>query len=494
MEKENDVRENESNALTGSFSVSKFIEFLVISAVTAIVWNLPSEAFGIDGLTVVQQRIIATFVFAMLMWLTETIPPWATSLCVITIMLFTVSDNSLPFFRGGAGETGALLSSAAIMATFADPTIILFLGGFILALAATKSGLDIYLAHHLIKPFGNKSENVLLGFILITGVFSMFVSNTATAAMMLTFLTPVFKALPANGKGRIALTLSIPVAANLGGIATPIGTPPNVIALKYLNDPEGFNMDLGFGQWTAVMLPFVLVMLFISWLLLKKFFPFTKKTIELHIDGDVKHNWRTVVVAVTFIVTILFWVLDKLTGINSYTVAVIPMGVFALTGVITAKDMQSLNWSVLWMVAGGFALGLGLNDSGLADAAIKSIPFGEWSPIAILVVSGLICYLLSNFISNTATAALLIPILAVVCRGMSGSADAASNSSAIIIGVAIAASSAMCLPISTPPNAIAHSTGLVKQSEMVKIGLTVGVISLVLGYTVLIAVEKLHLL
>ena len=148
----------------------------------------------------------------------------------------------------------------------------------------------------------------------VTGVFSTFVSNTATAAMMLTFLTPVFKALPANGKGRVALTLSIPVAANLGGMATPIGTPPNAIALKFLNDPHGLNLGIGFGQWTAFMLPYVLIMLFISWLLLKKFFPFTKKTIELHIEGDVKHNWRTVVVAVTFIVTVLFWMSRQSNG------------------------------------------------------------------------------------------------------------------------------------------------------------------------------------
>ena len=107
------------------------------------------------------------------------------------------------------------------MATFANPIIILFLGGFILAIAATKSGLDVLLARSLIKPFGKKSENVLLGFLLITGVFSMFVSNTATAAMMLTFLTPVFAALPASGKGRIALTMSIPFSISEPAIKEP---------------------------------------------------------------------------------------------------------------------------------------------------------------------------------------------------------------------------------------------------------------------------------
>ena len=370
----------------------------------------------------------------------------------------------------------------------------LFLGGFILAIAATKSGLDVLLARTLIKPFGNKSENVLLGFLLITGVFSMFVSNTATAAMMLTFLTPVFKALPPEGKGRVALTLSIPVAANIGGMGTPIGTPPNAIALKYLNDPNGLNLNLGFGEWMMFMLPLTIVLLVIGWFLLKKFFPFTQKTIRLSIDGNVQHNWRTVVVAVTFVVTVLLWVFDKKTGVGANTVAMLPIVVFAVTGVVTARDLQDINWSVIWMVAGGFALGLALNDSGLAENAIKSIPFGSWSAIAILIISGLICYLLSNFISNTATAALLVPILAVVCRGMGSALDGIGGTPTVLIGIAVAASVAMALPISTPPNAIAHSTGLVKQNQMMKIGLIMGIIGLVLGYSMLFVLGELHII
>ena len=391
-------------------------------------------------------------------------------------------------------DKSQLLDHEAVMATFADPIIILFLGGFILAIAATKSGLDVLLARTLIKPFGNKSENVLLGFLLITGVFSMFVSNTATAAMMLTFLTPVFKALPPEGKGRVALTLSIPVAANIGGMGTPIGTPPNAIALKYLNDPNGLNLNLGFGEWMMFMLPLTIVLLVIGWFLLKKFFPFTQKTIRLSIDGNVQHNWRTVVVAVTFVVTVLLWVFDKKTGVGANTVAMLPIVVFAVTGVVTARDLQDINWSVIWMVAGGFALGLALNDSGLAENAIKSIPFGSWSAIAILIISGLICYLLSNFISNTATAALLVPILAVVCRGMGSALDGIGGTPTVLIGIAVAASVAMALPISTPPNAIAHSTGLVKQNQMMKIGLIMGIIGLVLGYSMLFVLGELHII
>ena len=144
----------------------------------------------------------------------------------------------------------------SIMHCFADPIIMLFIGGFILAIAATKSGLDVLLARVMLRPFGTQSRYVLLGFILVTAVFSMFLSNTATAAMMLTFLTPVLKALPADGKGKIGLAMAIPVAANVGGMATPIGTPPNAIALKYLNDPEGLNLNIGFGEWMGFMLPY----------------------------------------------------------------------------------------------------------------------------------------------------------------------------------------------------------------------------------------------
>ena len=485
-----------SNALDNKYSKKKMTELLVIAFITALVWNLPTNWFGIEGLTVIQQRVIAIFVFATLSWLTEAIPSWATSLTIITSMCLTISNNSLTFFKGEEGDTfGTLLKSKDIMAAFADPVIMLFLGGFVLAIAATKSGLDVLLAKNLIRPFGTKSENVLLGFLLITGVFSMFVSNTATAAMMLTFLTPVFAALPANGKGRIALTLSIPVAANIGGMGTPIGTPPNAIALKVLNDEAGLNMGVGFGEWMAFMFPLAIIILLISWRIILHFFPFSKKTIELEITGKISHGWRMWVVSGTFILTILLWCIPKeISGIDSNTVALIPMGIFALTGVITAKDLQAIDWSVIWMVAGGFALGLGMNGTGLADAAIASIPFGSWSPIAILVISGVICYALSNFISNTATAALLVPILAVVCSGMGENLAGIGGSSTVLIGIALSASSAMCLPISTPPNAIAYSTGLVEQKDMLKIGLTVGVISLLLGYTLIFCIGKMGIL
>ena len=489
------MQETVKKVLSGDFNRKKALMFLLTALLTICVWNLPISYFGIDGLTVVQQRVIAIFVMAVMLWLTEAIPAWATSVVIIFVLLFGVSDSAFNIMQGSEGEYGNLLEYQGIMACFADPTIILFLGGFVMAIAATKSGLDVLMAKTLIAPFGKKSENVLLGFMLITGIFSMFISNTATAAMMLTFLTPVFKALPANGKGRIALTMAIPIGANLGGMGTPIGTPPNAFAYKVLTAPDGLNLDLGFGEWMMIMGPMVIIMLIIAWFIIRKMFPFSQKTLELNIEGNIQYNWRTYVVAGTFILTILLWVFGKkYLGINANTVAMLPIAVFAFTGVITADDLKEIDWAVIWMVAGGFALGLAMNGTGLAENAVKSIPFDTFNPLVIMVVSGLVCFALSNFISNTATAALLIPILSVVCAGMGDSLNSIGGTSTIIIGVAVAASCAMSLPISTPPNAIAYSTGLIQQTDMAKAGLTIGVLSMVIGYAVLICFCKMGVL
>ena len=491
VEAYHNMRTNRRFHPSGGFK--KTAQAVIVAIITLLLWNAPTDMFGIEGLTIVQQRIIAIFAFATLMWILEVVSSWATSVAIIGLMLLFCSDSGVKWMCDPE-QVGALLSYKSVMATFADPVIMLFIGGFILAIAATKTGLDAQLAKVLLKPFGNKSDNVLLGFILITGLFSMFVSNTATAAMMLTFLTPVFRQLPPEGKGRIAMALSIPLAANLGGMGTPIGTPPNTIALKYLNDPEGLNMGLGFGEWMMFMTPLVVILLFVGWWLLKTIFPFSQKTVELEIEGEMKRDAHTYIVIFTFFITVALWLLDTVTGINSYTVALVPFVIFALTGVITKRDLEQINWSVIWMVAGGFALGYGLNASGLAANAVKSIPFGEFSPLLILLLSGIICYVLSNFISNSATAALLMPILAVVCTAMGGKLETIGGTPTVLIGVAIAASSAMVLPISTPPNALAYATNLVQQKDMSKMGLIMGLLSMVLGYIVLYFLGTMHVL
>ena len=477
-----------NNKLTKGKNIARIIKLLVCSAVLITLWCLPLETFGVDGLTVVEKRVIAIFLFATVMWVLEAVPAWTTSMLVVGLLLFAASDSSLWFFRDVADpETyGTPIKYTSILHSFADPIIMLFIGGFVLAIAATKCGLDTVLARVMLKPFGKRSEFVLLGFIVVTGVFSMFLSNTATAAMMLTFLTPVLKALPADGKGKIALALSIPIAANVGGMATPIGTPPNAIVLKYLNDPNGLDLNIGFGEWMSFMLPYTLVIMFISWIILVKLFPFKQKSIELKIEGEAKKDWRSIVVYVTFAITVLLWITDKYTGVNSNVVAMLPLAIFPITGIITKRDLEEISWSVLWMVAGGFALGVSLQETGLAASIIEAIPFDTWPPAAMIIGSGLLCYAMANFISHTATAALLVPILAIVGTSMKDVLLPLGGVETLLIGVAIGSSLAMILPISTPPNALAHATGMIEQKDMVKTGVLMGVIGLSLGYLMLI--------
>ena len=468
---------------TDDKTVSRAIRLIIAAVVALLIWCLPVENW-IDGLTIIQKRTLAIFIYAILMWLFEAVPAWTTSVMVVVLLLFTTSNSSLVFFENAAPEAlGTQTSYKSLLHCFADPIIMLFIGGFVLAIAASKTGLDLFLARVMLKPFGKNPKWVLLGFLMVTGVFSMFLSNTATAAMMLTFLGPVLKALPADGKGKTALALAIPIAANVGGMGTPIGTPPNAIALKYMSE---IGIEIGFGQWMLFMIPFTLLLLFLAWVMLLKLFPFKAKEINLNIEGELKKDWRSVVVYITFICTVLLWVLDKATGVNANVVAMLPVGVCAIIGVLTKRDLEEISWSVLWMVAGGFALGVGLQETGLAQTLIDVIPFGSWPALIMVIGSGLICCAMANFISHTATASLLVPILAVVGASVAGNLAPLGGVSTLLVGVAIGSSLGMVLPISTPPNAIAASTGMIEQKEMVKTGLIMGILGLVIGYVMLI--------
>ncbi len=476
-----------------TFSVKYCVLLPIVLILTVVLWALPLDFFGMEGLNPVQQRMIAIFVFAALMWLFEIVPNWVTSLIVIVAMLLTVSDkgigaltiaevvNDKPVFQDG------VMSAARVMSSMADPVVMLFLGGFVLAIIASKYGMDATIAKFLLGLFGKKPNNVLLGFLIIIAIFSMFMSNTATAAMMLAFLAPVLKALPDDEPGKIALALSIPIAANLGGMGTPIGTPPNATALGQLAE-AGYSIS--FGAWALRLIPFVIVMIVFAWILLRVMFPFKSKTIELVIKTEKQETtWRTYVAWITFFGTILLWVTEEIHGISSNVVALIPLAVYTATGVFGKDDIKDISWSVLWLVAGGFALGYGLKDTGLAATLINSIPFSSMNVAVVIIIGGAVCYLLSNFISNSATAALLVPILIVVGTAMADPASA-NNTQFLALGgmkgmipfIAMAASLAMCLPISTPPNAIAASTGLVKTSHMTKVGIIIGIVGFVLGY------------
>lgn len=172
----------------------------------------------------------------------------------------------------------------------------------------------------------------------------------------------------------------------------------------------------------------------------------------------------------------------------------LPVGAFCVAGIIGRRDLEEINWSVLWMVAGGFALGLALQDTGLATHLIDTIPFNTWSPVLMIVGSGVLCYAMANFISHTATANLLIPILAMAGISAAETLAPLGGVSTLLIGVALGSSLAMVMPISTPPNALAHATGLIEQKQMMRVGLIMGITGLVLGYTMLIVLGKAGLM
>ena len=473
-------------------NVKRCLSFLGVCVITFFLAFVPTSFFGVDPVTaepvftLTQQRVIAIFVFTALMWILEVIPTWTTSVVAIVSILLTTSNKGLGFLIAKE-NVGALTNYKDVMAAFADPVIMLFLGGFVLAFAATKVGLDVQLAKVMLKPFGKNPKFVLLGVLLVIGIFSMFMSNTATAAMMLTFLTPVLATLPKDGGGRISLALAIPIAANIGGMGAPIGTPPNAIALGALQE-AGYNIT--FAGWMLRMVPFVFLMLFIAWILLQKLYPFKAKSIELKIEGaPVKVTpFQKYVVWVTFALTIILWVGESLFKVNSNIVAMIPFAVFSATGILKARHLEHINWAVLWMVAGGFALGTALNQTGLATKLIEIIPFASWNALVVMLVGGFICYFLSNFISNSAAANLVVPILIVVGKAMAGNPafENMGGVPAMIIGIAISASIAMCLPVSTPPNALAASTGMITTKQMATVGIVMGVVGFVLGYAMLI--------
>lgn len=473
----------------------KLIRFAISIIVFLVAWLLPTTAFGVDGLTVVEQRIIAIFVLAAVMWILEPIPIWGTSVVVMVLMLLTTSNSMFSFLDG---EVGAKLNNKSIMAAFADPTVMLFMGGFVLAIAATKYKLDATLARAILKPFGTKPKFVMLGFLAVTALLSMFMSNTATAAMMIAILTPVLATMPdSDNKGRVGLALSIPVAANIGGIGSPIGTPPNVVATGWL---EKLGIEVGFGQWMMLMVPIAILILFVAWIFICKVFPSKQDKIEVKIEGEVDKSPKAMVVYFTFAITIFLWVFGKdLFGVNANVVALIPFAVFCLTGVFEKKDLAKIDWDVLWLVAGGFALGVGLEGeiSGIEDPdkaghmmtmskhIVSAIPFDTWPTTIFIVGSGILCLIMSTFMSNSATAALLIPILAAMAKGMGDQLAPYGGATTLIVGLALSASFAMSLPISTPPNAIAYSKGFIKQSQMALVGIFVGIISLIIGYCAL---------
>lgn len=462
-------------------------KILLIVFITLVSYSLPVIFPQTFPFTQVQNITMAIFIAAALMWILEPMPVYATSLAIIGSLCLFASDGAITpiknYLKSVDGEH--LLSYKSVFNSFSSPVIILFLGGFALAIASTKYKLDINLARVLLKPFGKKPSMVMLGVMCVTGFFAMFMSNTATTVMMLAMMAPVFASVSNEDKGIKALTLSVPFAANIGGIATPVGTPPNAIALGFLHGEHAVS----FMKWMLIGFPLAALCIFLTWVLLRMLFPFQSREITLDIKSRFNTDWRSIFVYICFAATILLWMTEKLHGVNSYIVAILPLIAFTCTGIIKAPDIKTMNWDVIWLIAGGIAIGNALENTGLAVKLANMIDYSNFSGIMIIGIIGLTGWVLSNFISNTAAANLLIPIAVAVLS--SPSITTGIDLSYSLIFIALSLSFAMTLPISTPPNALAYATGKIENKDMIKAGGITSVMCMVLSFILLFIISKI---
>lgn len=436
-----------------------------IGVTVAILWAVVPLAFPIGDLSLEGRRMLAIFGAAVVLWVTEAIPLYATAAIIILAEIVLISDEAIVSVSDGFEAP----PFSSFYGALAHPVLMLFLGGFFLADAAAKFRLDRNLAGVLLKPFGRNPASLVGGLMVITALLSMFMSNTATTAAMMAVILPVAATLGPSDPLRTGLALSIPVAANIGGLGTPVGTPPNAIALGRLAD-EGIRID--FLTWMALAVPIVVVILGAAWLLIVRRFPAEADAVDVQIGGDFDRSRPAAILYVTFAATVLLWLSEPLHGVPATIVGFVPVVVLLATGVMDSDDLRRVNWHVLWLVGGGIALGSGVAASGLDVWLVELV---NWSDLPRLgLIAGLVLFALvmSTVISNSATANLLIPI--GVSLAASSAIDLDPALAAVVI--AVACSLAMALPVSTPPNAIAFATGAVETRDLARIGIVLGAI------------------
>jgi sodium-dependent dicarboxylate transporter 2/3/5 len=418
----------------------------------------------IPGLDEPAPRIcFVIFIAAAALWITELIPAFATAIMAIVLSVYLLGQHADP----GAGATQGW---QVYINPFASPVLVLFFGGFVLARGATKHGFDVRLARAFITPFGARPAPLLLGVILTTALFSMFMSNTATTAMMIAIISPLLGQLGGREGAKKALVLAVPFAANIGGMGTIIGTPPNAVAASVLQQ-MGPAYEISFLSWMMLGVPLVAVLLVVLWVILLLVFRPAREPLEIRFPEVLEVTPGLAVVVLTFTITVLLWLSQPLHGIHPAVVAMLPIAAFTAFGIIDRNDLKMLDWDIMILVAGGLTLGVAMRESGLSDVLVKQIPFAGLPMISLVGTVVLVTLLLSNFMSHTSASNLLIPIVTAVA-GFSPRLGA--------LAVAFAASLAMSLPISTPPNAIAFATRAVTTREMAKYGTLVSAIGTVL--------------
>ncbi|OAT25200.1 SLC13 family permease [Proteus myxofaciens] len=400
---------------------------------------------------------LALMVFVGILWLTEAIHVTITALCIPILAVVL-----------------GLMNTNESLKSFANPIIFLFFGGFALATALHIQGLDRLIANRLLMIAKGKLSIAVLLLFGVTALLSMWISNTATAAMMLPLVLGILSNLDIRTERNtfVFVLLGVAYSASIGGLGTLVGSPPNAIAAAQLN--------LDFITWMKYGIPIMLVLLpvmfIVMYLMLR---PNLKHKFDLKLEV-LEWNSKRVIAMVIFLLTVFCWIFSSFIsssfgGVKDLDtiIAVSAAIVIGVTGVASWSQIQeNTEWGVLMLFGGGLTLSAILQSSGaslvMADAMKSTFGDSHWFVIILAVTTFII--VLTEFTSNTASAALLVPIFATVAQALGMPVMALT----MIIG--IGASCAFMLPVATPPNAIVFGSGYIKQIEMVKVG---GVLNLV---------------
>ncbi len=411
--------------------------------------------------TTSQLYVLFLLFFAIGLWATEVIPPFATGLLIIAFLVFSLGN---PNFNPEPQDIAKYAN------TFSSSVIWLMLGGFFLASAMSKTKLDEALFSFTIRLSGTNPRNLVIGLMTTTMVASMLMSNTACTAMIIAAITPLLTSVGAKSGIGKAVLLGVPIAASTGGMATLIGTAPNVIAAGAL---ENAGIPISFLEWMVYGLPIALIITTVCCTTLLLVYVRDKTPISLEFMNSAKEvmsaeiKYQRNIVLVIIVVTVLMWLTGSLHGISVAGVSAIPIVFLTLFRVLTGKDVRALPWDTLFLVAGGLSLGVALKYNGLLDyygAQLTALHVGK---VATMFIFAFATMAISNVMSHTATATVLIPL---------GISILPNVKTEMAMTIALASSTAMLLPVSTPPNAIAFSTGLIRLKDFRMCGTLTGIL------------------
>lgn len=373
--------------------------------------------------------------------------------------------------------TGLLMAAAFIILwwaspkevfpQFMDPIVILLLGGLVLAQLLHAYHVDQWLIHRILRKPSYRPKWLLLILMLLTAFLSMWISNTASAALMIPLVLALIHKQQAH-LAPVAAVLGIAYAATLGGLGTIIGTAPNALAVSTL---EQMGMQIGFLDWMLWSVPLMVMLIMLAWGILIWMYPSDNKPIYLDHDTHTSDRCHRGILTI-FGLTVLGWLTTKWTGLDNATVALFPIVAGYVGGYLKTKDFNELNWAILILIGSGIVLGVQLQSSGLADLIAQwLIHITQWLPLFLLMGIVAICgVLLTMFASNTASAAILLPLLAPMADSL-GIAVLP-----LILLVTLSVSLDFTAPMGTPPNTLAYSTWLVNIKTMAKTGLILSVL------------------